>query len=137
MAGGVGSTRLAKANSSASAELELINPATEEKQDDIISAINSIGGNAGSLGDGRKVVAVTNTAIAIGSAACKTVFITALIGNSAEIVIGGSGVIFPEATRTGTLKYPGDGMTVSVDNLSDVYINGNAGDGISFSYTKV
>lgn len=113
-----------------------INPATEDKQDDIISAINSISGGATTLSDGRKVVAVNDTAISLGSATCKTIFITALIGNTNPVVIGGSGVVYNEATRTGKLMYPGDAMTISIDNLSKVFVNGVAGDGVSFSYTS-
>ena len=113
-----------------------VNPSTEEKQDDIINAINSIGGSATSMSEGRKVVAVTNTAIALGSALCKTIFITALTTNSDIIVVGGSGVIFTEASRTGKVLYPGDYLTVSIDDLSKVFINGTATSGISFSYTN-
>lgn len=113
-----------------------INPATEDKQDEIISALQSIGGNASTLSDGRQVVSVTNTPIAIGSGACKTIFITALITNTNPIMIGGSSVVYTEATRTGKLMYPGDALTISIDNLSKVYINGVANDGVSYSYTS-
>lgn len=113
-----------------------ISPATEDKQDDIISAIQSLSGNATSMADGRKAVAVSDTAIAIGSGACKTIFITAFVGNTNPVVIGGSTVVYTEATRTGKLMYPGDSITVSIDNLSKVYVNGVAGDGVSFTYTN-
>ena len=92
--------------------------------------------SASSLKSGRKVIAVTNTAVALGTAACQTAFITALVGNSAPVVVGGSDVIGDEATRTGKLMYPGDSITVSIDNLSKIYINGSANDGVSFTYTR-
>lgn len=112
-----------------------INPATEDKQDDIISAINSITGvGATTISDGRQVVSVTNTPIAIGTGACKTIFITTLIGNATPVVVGGSTVVYTEATRTGKLMYPGDSITISIDNLSKIYINGEANNGVSFSY---
>lgn len=89
------------------------------------------------LSDSRQVVAVTNTPIAIGSGACLIVWITALIGNSGDdvVVIGGSGVVHTLASRTGKALYPGDGMTIEIDNLSKIFLNGVAGDGISFVYT--
>lgn len=90
---------------------------------------------ASGLQDSRKVVAVTNTAIVIGSGACLTVWINALTGNSDVVVVGGSGVVFTLASRTGKILYPGDGMTIEIDNLSRIYVNGTANDGISFSYT--
>lgn len=92
---------------------------------------------ASGLQDGRKVVAVTNTAIVIGSGACLTVWITALTNNSGDdvVVIGGSGVVHILASRTGRVLYPGDGMVIEIDNLSRIYLNGVAGDGVSFSYT--
>lgn len=87
------------------------------------------------LTPGRKVVAVTNTAIVLGSAACRTIWINALTINTTVVVIGDSGVVFTEATRTGKILYPGDGMTIDIDNLSRIYVNGTANDGVSFSYT--
>lgn len=103
--------------------------------DDILAAIESLGGSSTAMSDGRKSVAVTGTAIALGSAVSKVVFITAFVGNSGPVVIGGSTVVFTEATRTGKLLFPGDSMTVSIDNLSKLYVNGTSGDGVTFSYT--
>lgn len=108
---------------------------TSAGQAAILAALQSIGGGASTMTSGRKAVAVTDTAIVLGSAACKTIFITALTTNAGPIVIGGSGVVFSEATRTGKIMYPGDSITVSIDNLDSVYINGPAGDGVSFTYT--
>lgn len=109
---------------------------TTDKLTDILAAIRSIGGSATSMTEGRKVVAVTNTAVVLGSGACKTIFINALTTNSNVVVVGGAGVIFTEATRTGKILYPGDGITVSINDLSKIYINGTAGDGVSFSYVN-
>jgi hypothetical protein len=103
--------------------------------DDIITALGSVGASATAMTSGRKVVAVTNTALALGSAACKTVFITALVTNSDVIVVGGSSVVFTEASRTGKVMYPGDYLTTSIDNIDSIFINGTAGDGCSFTYT--
>lgn len=100
----------------------------------ISSALGSVGAGASALVDGRQVVAVTDTPIALGSGACKTIFITALTTNSDVVVIGGATVDFTLATRTGKVMYPGDSLTISIDNLSKVFINGTANDGVSFSY---
>jgi hypothetical protein len=87
--------------------------------------------------DSRKVVAVEGTALAIGSAAkCKVVFVSALPGNTDLIVIGGSTVIYDLATRTGKILYAGDSITIEIDDISKIYINGKAGDGVAFSYTS-
>jgi hypothetical protein len=87
------------------------------------------------LADGRKVVAVTNTAIVLGSAACVHLWIGALVGNSDVLVVGGSGAVHTLASRTGTPLFQGDVMDMEIDNLSRVYINGVAGDGVSFTYS--
>jgi len=100
---------------------------------DIASLLGA--GGAGTITSGRKVVSVTNTAVALGSATCKVIFITALIGNTDAVVIGGASVVHTEASRTGKLLYPGDSMTISIDNLGDVFVNGVANDGVSFAYT--
>lgn len=92
--------------------------------------------SASTLKSGRMVVAVTNTAIAIGTAACQTVFITALTTNSGIVVVGGNDVVATEATRTGKVMYPGDTITISIDNLAKIFINGTANDGVSFTYTR-
>jgi len=116
---------------------DLINPATEDKQDDIITAIGSIGGDVTTLGQGRKTVAVTNTAIVLGSGAVKTVHLTALTGNSDVIVWGGTGIVYsPEGSRLGSVLYPGDKVDIPIDNLSKIYINGVAGDGVTFTYAN-
>ena len=134
--GGFGIFRRLIASQLVDADEEKINPATKEKQDSIISAINSIGGGATALTAGRKAVVVTNTAIVLGSAACKTIFINAFVSNSDIIVVGGSSVVYsPEGSRTGKVLYPGDSLTISIDNISKIYINGTANDGITFSFT--
>lgn len=99
------------------------------------NGVVQVNSGATALTAGRKLVAVTNTAIVLGSAACRTIWINALTTNANVVVIGGSGVVFTEASRTGKILYPGDGMTIDIDNLSKLYVNGTANDGISFSYT--
>ena len=87
--------------------------------------------------DGRKVVAVTDTAVRLSADKyCEEVFITALTTNTDVIVIGGPGVIFTEATRTGRAMNPGDSIVLKIHNLKDVWLNGTANDGVSFTYTS-
>lgn len=110
-----------------------INPATE---DTLALVLSSTGGVATAMSDGTKSVNVTNTSIAIGSAACKTVFITAKTTNTDVVVVGGASVVFnPLGSRTGKILYAGDSITIAIDNLNKVYINGDAGNGVTFSYT--
>lgn len=85
----------------------------------------------------RKVVSVTNTAVALGTDNCETVFITALTTNSDAIVFGDSSVVYTEGSRTGKLMNNGDSITISARSLAMLYINGAAGDGVSFTYTKL
>lgn len=99
------------------------------------NGVVQVNSGATALTAGRKVVAVTNTAIVLGSVACRTIWINALTTNGDVVVIGGPGVVFTEASRTGKILYPGDGITIDIDNLSRIYVNGTANDGISFSYT--
>ena len=108
----------------------------DPKQGEVVAAIDSLGGSASVLVSERKVIAVTNTAVPLGSDICKTIFVTALTTNSDVIVIGGASVIFTEATRTGKIMYPGDAITLSIDNLDSVFINGLATEGVSFSFTQ-
>ena len=112
----------------------IINPATEDTLLEVRNAVLSLGGSATVSASSRKVVAVTNTAIVIGSGACKAIFLTALSTNQNPIVWGDSGIVYTEATRQGAVLYPGDHATVSIDNLSKIYINGVAGEGVSFTY---
>lgn len=86
--------------------------------------------------DGRKVVSVTNTAVRLSDdQLCEEVFITALSTNTEVIVIGGPSVVFTEATRTGRAMNPGDSIVLKIHNLKNVWLNGTASDGVSFTYT--
>lgn len=87
--------------------------------------------------DGRKVVAVTNTAIALTSTSklCEEVFITALSTNVDVVVIGGPTVVYTEATRTGRSMNPGDSIVLKIHDLNKVFVNGTSADGVAFAYT--
>ena len=91
------------------------------------------------ISEGRKAVATDNTAVALVSAStkCKQLFISAEVDNAEAIVIGGSAVVYsPVASRTGKLLYPGDSITLDINDVSKIYINGKASDGVTFTYTS-
>jgi hypothetical protein len=81
--------------------------------------------------NGQKLVAVTNTAIKLTAnptQASNGVVIHALAGNSTTIVVGNSGV----TTSNGLVLAAGDAVTVGAGDVSSIYINGTAGDGVSW-----
>lgn len=103
-------------------------------------SVGTIGGGAptnGVMYDGRKAVAVTNTALALSATSklCEEVFITAAIGNSNVVVVGGPSVVFTLASRTGQSLNPGQTLLVKIRDLNKLYINGTSGDAVEFAYT--
>lgn len=85
-------------------------------------------------GSGAKVVAVTGTAVAIrATAACQQVAVKARKANRGIVYVGPAGVTNDEAATTGGLQLsPGDMIAFPVPNVANVFINGTAGDGVSF-----
>lgn len=108
--------------------------------DDIKAAVAlSTGGGATvntTIGNGRKVVTTAGTAVTLAaSTVIKEVTITAEISNTSTVVVGGSGVIASLATRQGTPLEAGDSATISIDDLSKVYIDALVnGEGVTFTY---
>lgn len=91
------------------------------------------------INEGRKAIAADNTAVALvaSSTKCKQLFITAEVDNTEPVVIGGSAVVYnPTGSRTGKLLYAGDSITIDINDVSKVYINGKANDGVTFTYTS-
>jgi hypothetical protein len=92
--------------------------------------------------NGRKLVVVTGTPVAIAaSTPARLVIPQALDTNTGIIVVGGisSGVggalDYVAATRNGiALPSPYDTAEFCCTNLTDIIINGAAGDGVSFLY---
>lgn len=113
-----------------------INPATEDKQDDIIDAINNIsGGGATSIGGGSKNVTSAGTAeqLSASSVPCKRVHIRAKYNNAGYVFIAGSGV---ENDQTnGVFLNPQDSLTLNISNLNAVWIDAQTnGEGVVFTY---
>lgn len=88
------------------------------------------------ISDNRKVVTTSGTAVALAaSTLCKEIIITAEVDNTGVIVVGGSSVVAALATRRGIPLSPGDSISISIDNLADVYIDSTvSGDGVTFLY---
>ena len=68
--------------------------------------------------------APTDSAAALGSStACYSLIIRSIIGNSATIYVGGSGV----TVDNGFPIEPGESLTIDIDNVADIYcISGSA-----------
>ena len=98
--------------------------------------VSTGGAVATTVGDGRQVVATPGTAVALAaSTAIKEVTITAELGNTGTLTVGGSAVVDAEATRRGSPLYPGDSITLASDDLAEVFIDAEiATDGCSYTY---
>lgn len=83
-------------------------------------------------GDGFKDVAVTNTAIPLSTTKIrfKKLRVRAKDGNGAAIRIGGSGV----GATNGDALNPTQSTDFENSDLSYIYINGTATDGVTFHY---
>lgn len=119
-----------------------INPATEEKQDDIITAIGTIsGGGVTSVGDGTKIVTTAGVPVQLPNQECKRVFIQCAEWNGdvancplgGIIVVGGSTVVAALATRRGLALFPTQGDWFNVSNLNLLYID-SLDDGAKINY---
>jgi len=88
------------------------------------------------VGTGHKDVAVTGTAVALrSSTACTSVTVKADTANAATIYVGISTVTNDETAGTGGLQLePGESIAIDVANLATVFINGTAGDGVSYMW---
>jgi hypothetical protein len=84
---------------------------------------------------GQKAIAVTNTAVVLGSGALTNgVIITAASSNAGTIYVGATGVnTTSSGTGTGYPLAPGTGISFAVANLSDLFINGTAADWVAYA----
>jgi hypothetical protein len=103
---------------------------------DLGSIAASGGGVASIIGQGRKVVTTAGTPVALAaSTAIKSVTIQAEKDNTSDVIIGGSGVVGPLATRQGIFLSPGDTIDFPTDNLANIYIDSLVnGEGVTFIY---
>ena len=96
----------------------------------IIPGVFSLNGN------GVTKVAVTGTAIVLHSSlAVKVVMIKARNANNGTVYLGISTVTNNETAGTGGLQLdPGDMVAFTNTNLNTIFINGTAGDGVSYAW---
>lgn len=83
---------------------------------------------------GQAVIAVTGTAVQLGSNTLENgVIITAKSSNTGNIKVGGSGVTNTETgAGNGYILEPGASISVAASNTNVLYVNGTAGDIVSF-----
>ncbi len=99
--------------------------------------ITSFGGSTLNtvLLNGQAKIAVTSTAVQLGTNTLKNgVILTAKSTNTANILVGGSGVTTTaDGTGNGYILEPGTSASWAVSNTNILYINGTAGDLVSFA----
>jgi len=98
--------------------------------------VSTGGAVASTIGDGRQVVAVPGTAVALAaSTVIKKVTVVAEENNTGIVTVGGSTVVAALATRRGVPLHPLDSHTIETDNLAEVFIDAMvATDGVTFDY---
>lgn len=87
--------------------------------------------------DGRKVVATAGTRERLVSTntPCKLVTITALIGNTNEVVLGDATVIASAGTRRGIPLFAGQSVTLYIEDLYALYLDAvTSGEGVSYIF---
>lgn len=125
--------------------LQLIDNAVSgsEFQVDVVAALpagtNAIGKvDHASTGLGHGVTTVTTAGtdvVLAGSTAAKWVTVQSQTDNTSLIAVGATGVDATIATGTGIILYPGDSITLQIDNLADVFIDSLVnGEGVRYSY---
>ncbi len=87
---------------------------------------------------GRKAIAAVGTAekILAASTACYRVDISADLGNTGIVVIGGSGVVAANGSMEGVVLTPGNPpYTILTDDVSKIYADVQTnGDAVCFTY---
>ncbi len=91
---------------------------------------------ASAITGGRKVVAVTGTAIKLIATAttCVKVVVQALRGNSDDIVVGGADAVLTAGSEVGIVLPQFNSISIDIDDVSKIFINGAAANGVSFIY---
>lgn len=93
---------------------------------------------AGSLGNGRKVVAEKEKPEVLATTTgCLWVTIEAETDNTGEITVGGTGLVGKLADRTGITLDKGEKATLEVGDLAQVWLDTTVnGDGVTYVYGK-
>lgn len=90
------------------------------------------------LDDGNKKVAVLNTAVALSATSVpfKWCIVQALPGNAGDVAIGGSDITIVDGSEEGTQLLPYTTLKYLDGDLSQLHINGAAGDGVCWQVNK-
>lgn len=101
----------------------------------IAASLVSMGGVQSSLIAGQKKIATTNTQVQLGGTALSNgVVITANLNNSGPIFVGNTGVTTTnDGTGNGYALQPGASITYQINSLSSIYLNGTAGDFVTYT----
>ena len=67
----------------------------------------------------------------LGDAYCYDLIVQASPSNAANVELGGDNLI---AGTNGIILQPGDSIPISAQNISQVYVNGSAGEIVTFMY---
>jgi len=110
-----------------------IDPATEQKQDDIIILLKAL--KSTEIGHGAKTIKKAGEHEALSlPVSCKKVIIQASPDNSGLIAVGGAGVL-ATATGGGVLLSKGMIIELEIDNLSKVFIDSTVNfDGVRYTW---
>lgn len=94
-------------------------------------------GTATTLGSGRKATVSANTEVALAaSQATIWIVIQAELDNTANIIVGATGIVATATAVEGVSLAPGDTLTLEGMNLDEIFIItvGTATEGVSWTY---
>lgn len=84
--------------------------------------------------EGRKVVAVSNTAVQITSTAgCNIMMVQALLTNAGVVAVGSSSASIVAGSEVGNQMQPGQTWFIETREPNWVYVNGAAADGVVYA----
>ena len=96
--------------------------------------INNPPAIASALGVGSKTISVTGVAVPLMAVPtpCSRVYMSTIKTNSAELYWGSAGV----SSTDGDYVFPATKLPpIEIDDVSKIYINGTAGDGVKFTWS--
>lgn len=103
-------------------------------QGTVATAPATAGDVAGTVTNGRKTVAAAGTPEALrATLACRWVQVTALLTNTQQVNVGGTGVSAASGSSSGAPLLAGDSITVPVNDAAKVFVDARVtGEGVSF-----
>jgi len=97
-------------------------------------------GSGTTLSDNRKAVATAGTALQliVASTPCKYVMVSADLGNTNPVVVGGSTVVAASDSQRGIVLVPGnDPVRIDISNVNLLYVDAQTnGDAVTFFYVN-